>query len=253
MNPIKPNTKIRILSPEHFFYVQDIACNQGFIWAGCGKSVKLKNSHNFIFFYSDMRMTHANEEDVFEQNRFNEIFIDMPDLDIEKVIASAFNELLSLLFDIKDNKVISNDITEKQLQDIVDKTKEKVMNTQSKKENTQYPDFDFKIDLSNMNEDQREAAKQWIKDAALARFDEPDVSNLKKDSHYYWIETEFNESGAVEYSSNDEYFKEDPTPEITLNFTTQVSSWSLDNRPELLRKKAELEQKLKEINEMLGE
>ena len=73
-NPIKPNTKIRILSPEHSEYVQKLAFEAGFEWCGTGEGYyDLARYPVFISFYSDMKIA------TYEKDGAKEIHIPLPE------------------------------------------------------------------------------------------------------------------------------------------------------------------------------
>lgn len=75
-NPVKPNTKIKILSPEHSEYVQKLAFEAGF---GCRGEKKVDSEiDGFLFFYQDKDITQSSDVSVFDEKPFEEIFIDLP-------------------------------------------------------------------------------------------------------------------------------------------------------------------------------
>lgn len=76
MNPIEPNTKIRILSPEHSEYVQKLAFEAGFGWNG-DQIIYLTNKP-YLLFHSNMEISWTCRPDYFDKNTKKEIFIDLP-------------------------------------------------------------------------------------------------------------------------------------------------------------------------------
>ena len=76
MNTIKPNTKIKILSPEHSEYVQKLAFEQGFGWAISGKRVMYTEEH-FLFFEAHS-IVWTSSFDYFNRLAMKEIFIPLP-------------------------------------------------------------------------------------------------------------------------------------------------------------------------------
>lgn len=96
-NPIAPNTKIRILSPEHSEYVQKLAFEAGFEWANTGKSVQIKDVI-FMFFQEDMTIAEASHEVVFARSPEKEIFIDLPtEAELKQAASDTLNNSNDLL------------------------------------------------------------------------------------------------------------------------------------------------------------
>lgn len=79
-NPIKPNTKIRILSPEHSEYVQRLAFKTGARWrVVCRvKDMAMHTDKPFLYFDGCLEISYGVREGVFKQVDYTEIFIDLP-------------------------------------------------------------------------------------------------------------------------------------------------------------------------------
>ncbi len=79
-NPIKPNTKIRILSEEHSAHVQKLAFDAGFRWYHHRYQEPLQTCHNapFLYFSEKMTINHGVDENFFNSHDLKEIFIDLP-------------------------------------------------------------------------------------------------------------------------------------------------------------------------------
>ncbi|MGB2063670.1 MAG: hypothetical protein ACPHUL_00855 [Marinomonas gallaica] len=88
-NPIKPNTKIRILSPEHSEYVQKLAFEAGFRWFDGAETKALDKP--FLFFSSEKVITFTNCDLTFEDKLFEEIHIPLPEIPKETIDALYFN------------------------------------------------------------------------------------------------------------------------------------------------------------------
>lgn len=89
-NPIKPNTKIRILSPEHSEYVQKLAFEAGFRWRGNSRNI-VTDFVGFMFFYDDKDMTKADDSQAFDDKVFEEIHIPLPEIQKETIDALYAN------------------------------------------------------------------------------------------------------------------------------------------------------------------
>lgn len=76
-NSIAPNTKIRILSPEHSEYVQKLAFEAGFEWQSGGKSIIYADS-KFLFFKGQEITRGYSEGHFVSVEEPKEIFIDLP-------------------------------------------------------------------------------------------------------------------------------------------------------------------------------
>lgn len=73
---IVPNTKVRILSPEHSEYVQRFAFEVGFMWAFGGRNTNHKDEE-YLFFWDDKDITYSDKL-YFDQTDKKEIFIELP-------------------------------------------------------------------------------------------------------------------------------------------------------------------------------
>lgn len=80
-NPIKPNTKIRILSPEHSEYVQKLAFEAGFSWQGFEENEMFTSDCYCMFFYPNMEITCSDLGMDFVEKKFKEIFIELPEIE----------------------------------------------------------------------------------------------------------------------------------------------------------------------------
>lgn len=80
MNPIKPNTKIRILSPEHSEYVQKLAFEAGFKLADGRDYFPFSKDWPFISFDEDMKIWFIgiNGLNSHHSKIYEEILIDLP-------------------------------------------------------------------------------------------------------------------------------------------------------------------------------
>lgn len=80
MNPIKPNTKTRILSPEHYEHVQNLAFEAGFKRADGRDYFPFSKDWPFISFDEDMKiwLIGINGLDSHHSKICEEIFIDLP-------------------------------------------------------------------------------------------------------------------------------------------------------------------------------
>ena len=150
----------------------------------------------------------------------------------------------------------ANQITEQDLDNYLSETKNMSSPLDTHEQcghiSNKYPDFNFKISLENMTEDEEVAAKDWIEEAACARFKKPDVSNLDFDSTFFWVsDYAFLRGGGIGHSDNKVFFSREKTQEVKLSFQASVQSWSKD-QSELLKRKAELEEALAKINQELG-
>lgn len=78
-NPIKPNTKIKILSPEHSEYVQKLAFEAGFRWV-LGECV-MHTEAPYLFFEDGFTITYAMYSVTFSNptRYYKEIFINTPE------------------------------------------------------------------------------------------------------------------------------------------------------------------------------
>lgn len=133
---------------------------------------------------------------------------------------------------------------------LIPESKEITINQNLQQAQTEYPDFDFKISLKGMCEAEKVAAKQWIKETALAKFNNPVLDTLELDAPYYWVK-KVNSKGVLHHSFKKSIFDDFGDNEIKLSFSTKVSSWSKD-QSELWQRKTQLEEELAEINTELG-
>ncbi len=85
---IVPNTKVRILSPEHSEHVQKLAFEAGFTWQDTGKTIFGLSADDVIFFSLNNTM-------VFNaKNISKEIFIELPPLKEAKELLDQANQML---------------------------------------------------------------------------------------------------------------------------------------------------------------
>lgn len=91
---IVPNTKIRILSPVHSEYVQKLAFEAGFEWAdSLGKSIHRPDAPH-LYFDGDTEITFGATGKVFDSKPYKEIFIEMPEPNIDaRVLAEKVGAL----------------------------------------------------------------------------------------------------------------------------------------------------------------
>jgi hypothetical protein len=95
---IVPNTKIRILSPEHSEYVQKLAFEVGFSWLG--DKVTQYTSEIALFFWDDYYICHSNNHRSFDnpEDYRKEIFIELPARKIEENPFKAFSDAVNKAF-----------------------------------------------------------------------------------------------------------------------------------------------------------
>lgn len=105
-NPIAPNTKIRILSPEHSEYVQQLAFEVGFSWLPGGKSIIYTDSKSL--FFRGQEITRGYSENYFvSAEELTEIFIDLPtDAELEQAASGILKKSSDLRDKSGEKKVI---------------------------------------------------------------------------------------------------------------------------------------------------
>lgn len=152
------------------------------------------------------------------------------------------------LVDIRDYESLT-EITEKDLDDYLD--------SQNNSEQPIYPDFDFKINLTEMSDEEKEVAKEWLKQTARSR--ELSYKVLSEDDchDHYWVVEDHGCMTAL-YENDKEYYSNEPTPELFLTFSKPaVTSWEcVENKSEkvlqLETEIAKLASQLEELQKQLN-
>lgn len=113
-------------------------------------------------------------------------------------------------------------------------------------ESNNYPDFDFKIDLSAMSGSEKEVAKQWLLGAAQSRGIEKGA--LDDDDLLYWVEKDESNCVCSVYCPDKEFYNEDETPEIFLRFSKPtVESYTCPDK-----QTKETSEKVLQLQELIG-
>lgn len=109
------NTKIRIESEEHFNYVLELGFKCNYKWCGGKDKDKIKYIDGmYLFFYDDHEITWDNEHTFFENHKYEEITIPMPEEEIkwpddERYTVRAGNEFWGLHPELTDKYINNSD------------------------------------------------------------------------------------------------------------------------------------------------
>lgn len=114
-----------------------------------------------------------------------------------------------------------------------------------------YPTFDFKIDLSNMSDAEKEVAKEWLKSVAESR--KMGLGALESEiyENYFWVNKEHSSvTGGENYEFD--FYQEDETTELFLTFSKPtITSWETPSKKS--EKELQLEELVSKLQQQLKE